>query len=164
MSEKKPSEVVPATPQALAPVPGTPAWIQEFLEQDAWTSLDLKKPEQNDLFMFHRQATDGRIRDAVNQEIAIVHILAHPAQKMDVATGELLDLVRVVLIDADGVGWQAFSKGIRSSVKALFQSRGLPPYDPPVKVVVQQVQSGNGFQMLQFVPPSLCRNGKAKKK
>lgn len=88
---------------------------------------------------------EASLTDYIGKPLEIVDVVAHPIRIADEVTGEIIDTVRVVLIDKNGVGYTAVSQGIVNSLARIFQIVGMPSWiDEPVKMEVKQVKTRNG--------------------
>lgn len=87
-------------------------------------------------------APEYKIGDCINQEIAVRDVFVENVEMTGTETGELYNVPRVVLIDADGHSYQATSKGIFNALRRLCQIYGAPTWETPVRVRVKQVQRG----------------------
>lgn len=88
---------------------------------------------------------ENSLTDFIGKPLEIVDVVAHPIQLMDEETGEMINTVRVVLIDKNGVGYTAVSQGIVNSLARIFQIVGMPSWiEEPVKMEVKQVKTRNG--------------------
>ena len=96
---------------------------------------------------------EEKLDDHKNEVLNIVDVVAHPISIVDENTGELIETVRVVLIDENGVGYAAVSEGIVSSLQKLFGIVGQPSYNPPLsmKVVEQKTRKGFKTNTIQLV-------------
>jgi hypothetical protein len=81
---------------------------------------------------------------------------------VDKATGEVRDLVRIVLVAKDGKTYQCFSAGIRQSLRLLFASEGLPPYERPMLLEfgVKKLPAGQLLVLRPHVPEPAKEKGK----
>lgn len=92
-----------------------------------------------------------QLSDHRNEVIDIVDVAAHPIKVVSKATGELVNTLRVVLIDKDGVCYQAVSIGVVSSLQKIFSIIGMPSWnDNPVKVKPVEIKTNNGFKVLSL--------------
>ena len=90
-----------------------------------------------------------QLSDHINEEIAIVDVVAHPLQLVNPESGELNECLRTVLIAADGTAYQAVSEGVVSSLSKIFSLCGMPSWtEEPVKVKPVQVKTNKGFKVL----------------
>lgn len=91
----------------------------------------------------------AQLADQVNKVLEIVDVVAHPVQLADMQTGELKELLRVVLIDKNGVSYQAVSEGVVSSLGKIFSIVGTPSWqDEPVKMMPVTVKTAKGYSVL----------------
>lgn len=83
-----------------------------------------------------------RIADCINTVIEVKDIVCEVVKCSNKETGELQTCPRIVLIDKDGVGYQAVSIGIYSAIKKLIAVFGQPTWTTPIKLRVVQVTKG----------------------
>lgn len=109
--------------------------------------------EEKDLLFMATNSPEKRIKDCVNMEITIKHIIAEVVyceSKDDPSVK--VPCPRVVVIDDEGVGYQAVSIGIFSSVKNIFSSYGTPDtWSAPKTFRVLQETKGEK-SILKFAP------------
>lgn len=93
-----------------------------------------------------------QLSDHLNEVLEIVDVVAHPLQLIGQETGELTECLRTVLLDVNGVGYQAVSEGIVSSLSKIFSIVGMPNGDAwreePVKVKPVQLTTSNKRKVL----------------
>lgn len=88
---------------------------------------------------------DRKLSEYIGEVINLKDIVAHPIQLVDENTGELLDALRVVLIDADGTSYEAVSNGVSNAINRILQIFGQPDtWAEPIKVKAIQKQTRNG--------------------
>lgn len=92
---------------------------------------------------------DKRVADFINKKISVTDILVEIRELLNEETGLLEVVPRVVLIDDDGVSYQATSKGIFTAVQNAFRVFGDAPWDPPLVIEVKQ-QGVKAGSMLTF--------------
>lgn len=91
---------------------------------------------------------EKQLVDFVNNELLIVDVVAHTVTLLD-QNGVPNECVRTILIDNKGVGYQAVSGGVVSSLQRIFAIVGMPSWrDEPVKIVPKQVKTQNGKSVL----------------
>ena len=84
----------------------------------------------------------------INEELAIVDVVAHEVVLPDMQTGEAVRCLRTVLISADGKGYQAVSEGVTSALSKIFSIVGLPSWaDEPVIIKPKQITTKKGFKV-----------------
>lgn len=91
-------------------------------------------------------AAEEQLDDHKNLELSIVDVVVHPITLTDENTGEIVDTLRVVLIDDKGVGYQAVSQGIVSSLQKIFAIVGQPTWEPALKMKVVEQKTRKGFK------------------
>lgn len=92
-----------------------------------------------------------RLRECVNMEIHLKDIYAERCEFINRESNEVTPGVRIVFIDADGVSYQAASKGVFTSTQKLLQIMGEPAtWEEPVTVVPKQISKGVNQNVLVF--------------
>lgn len=106
-----------------------------------WTSLDPNKPE--DAWMFQELMTDrGESIDKwIGKTFVAVHCLRHRCQKVDEESGELVDLIRTVLIADNGDTCAWFGGKATQCLMSICSMPliGSPPWKPALPLEVTQV-------------------------
>ena len=76
--------------------------------------------------------------------INVKHVFCEVVTCVNRETGETNMCPRIVLIDTDGVGYQAVSLGVFSALKKIFAIKGSPTtWKKPVKLQVVQITKGD---------------------
>lgn len=86
---------------------------------------------------------DKRIADCINMTIAARDLYIEIVNCTNEETGEVNACPRIVIIDKDGVSYQAVSIGIYSALKKAIQVFGPPTWETPVNLEVKQITKGN---------------------
>lgn len=88
---------------------------------------------------------EKKVADFIGKTIALKDIVAHPIRLLDENTGEVIDAMRMVLIDDKGEGYEAVSSGLVNAVSRILQIFGQPEtWSEPIKVEVVQKGTRNG--------------------
>lgn len=90
--------------------------------------------------------------DVLGEELLIRYFYLHPAEKIDATTGELIQLVRIVLIDTEGKLYETFSTGVRKSIALMCGHMTKGPWMEGLRVRTEAVRTGRGFKMLVLRP------------
>ena len=103
------------------------------------------KNEDEEIILYNAMnAPEKRIADCINMTIEVKHIYCEVVTCVNRESGEESVCPRIVLIDKDGVGYQAVSMGIYSAIKKLMTIKGNPAtWKKPVKLKVTQVTKGD---------------------
>lgn len=103
------------------------------------------KNEDEEIILYNAMnAPEKRVGDCINMTIEVKHIYCEAVTCVNRESGEESVCPRIVLIDKDGVGYQAVSMGIYSAVKKLMKIKGNPAnWKKPVKLKVTQVTKGD---------------------
>ena len=88
---------------------------------------------------------DESVADHIGEVLEITDVVAHPVTLTDEDTGEIINTLRVVLIDKNGKTYTAVSEGITNSLSRVFSIIGMPSWkDDPVKMKIRQIKTRNG--------------------
>lgn len=103
------------------------------------------KNEDEEIVLYNAMnAPEKRVGDCINMTIEVKHIYCEVVTCVNRESGEESVCPRIVLIDKDGVGYQAVSTGIYSAIKKLMTIKGNPAtWKKPVKLKVTQVTKGD---------------------
>lgn len=93
---------------------------------------------------------EKRIKDCINEVIDLTDVYVESVVCTNEA-GISTTCPRVVLIDKDGVGYQAVSKGIFGALKKLFAIFGEPKdWEAPISIKIKQMNRGTNKAILTF--------------
>lgn len=84
--------------------------------------------------------------DHKGEVLEIVDVACHPVTLLDENTGEVVNALRVILVDKNGKNYDAVSQGIVSSLQKVFAIVGQPSYNPPLKLKVVEQKTRKGFK------------------
>lgn len=101
-------------------------------------SFNLKTPEGRDLLQRCEEAPDAQIRSIVGEVFEIRHVYAKVVDKVDEQTGEAFPILRICLINPQGLIVACASDGIRESIVRLMRGHGLPPWKDAIRVTFKQ--------------------------
>lgn len=88
---------------------------------------------------------DKRISDVIGEVINMKDILAHNIDVVSEETGELMTALRVVIIDAEGISYEAVSQGVSNSLQRIMDIFGQPnTWESPIPVKAVQKSTRNG--------------------
>ena len=80
-----------------------------------------------------------------SEVIEIKDFVVHPVTILDENTGELVNMLRTVIISADSTSYEAVSVGIANSLHRLIQFVGQPSeWEEPVFVKIKQKKTRTG--------------------
>lgn len=85
---------------------------------------------------------DKRLGDCINMTILAKDLFCEVVKCVNKETGEVDQCPRIVIIDEDGVGYQAVSLGVFSAVKKLMGVFGQPTWETPIPLVIKQITKG----------------------
>lgn len=89
---------------------------------------------------------EKKIADCIGDTIHLTDIVAHPIKLVDEKTGEVIDSMRMVLIDKEGIGYEAVSSGLVNAVMRIIQIFGQPDtWEEPIPVRPIQKATRNGL-------------------
>ena len=111
--------------------------------QTAYCSLQTTDEKSKATLYNATNSTQERIGDHINEVITVRHLYVEAVQCTNRETGEIKWCPRVVLITDKGIGYQAVSQGVYSSIKKLIQIYGEPAsWQAPIKLKVKQLTRG----------------------
>lgn len=105
----------------------------------------IPKNEDEEIVLFNAMNNpEKRIGDCINMTINVKHVFCEVVTCVNRETNEASMCPRIVLIDTDGVGYQAVSLGVFSALKKIFAIKGSPTtWKKPVKLQVVQITKGD---------------------
>lgn len=105
----------------------------------------IPKNEDEEVVLFNAMNNpEKRIGDCINMTINVKHVFCEVVTCVNRETGDSNLCPRIVLIDTDGVGYQAVSLGVFSALKKIFAIKGSPTtWKKPVKLQVVQITKGD---------------------
>ena len=105
----------------------------------------IPKNEDEEVILFNAMNNpEKRIGDCINMTINVKHVFCEVVTCVNRETGETNMCPRIVLIDTEGVGYQAVSLGVFSALKKIFAIKGSPTtWKKPVKLQVVQITKGD---------------------
>jgi hypothetical protein len=122
-------------------------------QQVFWSSFPQDTPQQRAELFARMQAKGTPLSEMIGKRIQVQHVIAHGVEIADEKTGEITEQPRIVLVTPDGTSYQCVSWGILKSLKTLVQMIGTnPPFDPPLELEVQQINTRRGFRTFQLSP------------
>lgn len=145
------------TSGALAPV-----GIPDLSKPAYWCSVPGTTPESKMLRYAAAEGDSEKMDQVVNTEIVITNLLIKPITKVE-PTGEVKDLLRMVLLLADGKMVGTCSKVVMSALRTMMTEWGLPPWEPGIRVKVTSVQidpKRRTFKLLPVLLPAISAEKK----
>lgn len=102
------------------------------------------KNEDEEIILFNAMNNpEKRIGDCINMTIEVKDVYCEVVTCINNDTGEHTLCPRIVLIDKNGIGYQAVSLGVYSALKKVFAVKGEPStWKKPVKLKVLQITKG----------------------
>ena len=85
---------------------------------------------------------EQRLADCINMTIKAKDLYIEIVNCTNEETGEITACPRIVIIDEEGVSYQAVSLGIYSALKKVIQIFGVPTWEKPIALEVKQVTKG----------------------
>lgn len=104
-----------------------------------FTSLKNETTEQKAILFKAMSNPDERLSDHINQVLHIKDVYMEKVDMVNEETGEISECPRIVLVDSDGVSYQAVSFGVFNALKRIFQVFGKPTWEEPIKMKVIQI-------------------------
>ncbi len=121
-----------------------PSFIEELQSEKSsiFTTLKATTMEEKANLFNAMNNPDKRISDMIGQIINVKDVFAEEIEIVNKETGEVNRAPRIVVIDTDGVSYQAVSVGVMSALKKLFGIFGLPTWEEGIPLQVKQVKNG----------------------
>lgn len=95
--------------------------------------------------LFNATSNPQKISAMIGKRIDLLHFYVEIIQVVSEQTGEIVNVPRVVLIDAKGNGYQGVSIGLYNALKRIVSMFGMPEtWESPLTVEVQQIELKNG--------------------
>lgn len=111
--------------------------------QTSYCSMTAETVEEKATLYNAMNNTEKRIKDCINEVIEIKDVFVEVVNCTNQETGECSRCPRTVLIDVNGVGYQAVSLGVFSALKKLFNVFGEPSeWEAPIKLKIKQISHG----------------------
>lgn len=116
----------------------------------AYCSLIAESPEDKAKIYNAMNNPEKRVKDCINEVISLTDVYVESVTCTNEA-GVSTVCPRVVLIDENGIGYQAVSKGIFSALKKLFGVFGEPKdWTQPINIKIKQMNRGTNKAILTF--------------
>ena len=144
--------VIPATPAELAEIKSEPMMalsVTDFAnpgETRMYCSLPADGSMASKARIFNAvNSPDKKISECIGETLLLKDIVAHNILLTDDDTGEVIEAVRMVLVDADGTSYEAVSGGLANAVQRILGIFGQPnTWEAPIPVKVIQKGTRNG--------------------
>lgn len=106
-------------------------------QQHLTTSIDLTNQAGRQLVVKCMQDADARLTEIVNTDIYLTDFVAHNVRINGPEPGEMIEAVRLVVIDKDQLRYECVSATLLRSLGQLLFLFGEPPWKQPIKVRVK---------------------------
>lgn len=94
---------------------------------------------------------EKRLSDMINKKIRMKDLFAEQVEITDENTGEIINTVRMVIVDDKGVGYACVSKGVFNSMSRLIGLIGHPSeWKEPLTIEIKSKQIGKNNSCLVF--------------
>lgn len=121
---------------------GFDIYVDMTSRQTSFSSLSATTDEEKaDLFNAINNP-EKRLADCINMKINAKDLFIEVVDCTNEETGEVTACPRIVIIDDQGVSYQAVSLGIYSALKKVIQIFGTPTWANPITLEVKQVTKG----------------------
>jgi hypothetical protein len=90
--------------------------------------------------------------EMLGKEIAVRYWMVHEVDFEDENSGEIVRTYRTVLVTPDMETYSYVSMGVAKSVKAIYESFGNKPLDPPLVVIPTQKTTSKKRRLYVLVP------------
>ena len=117
-------------------------------EKVMYCSMHAETMEQKAKLFKAMNNPEKRIADCINTVIEVQDVYVEVVDCTN-PDGEITQCPRIVLIDKNGIGYQAVSIGVFSALKKVIRVFGEPQWEKPLPLMVKQITRG-AKQMLTF--------------
>lgn len=108
-----------------------------------YCSMIAETEEQKTILYNAMNNPEKRIADCINETISVKEIFIEVVFPVNEKTGESNACPRIVLIDADGIGYQAVSLGLYGAIRKAISAFGEPnTWSAPRQFKVKQITKG----------------------
>lgn len=146
LTTRTPAQVAATGPETSGGVFGSAFDLQ------LWSSFP---PDEMGAVIALVQGSALALADMVEKVIPVRHILAHRIDSVDEDTGEVKTLDRIVLVTPDGTAYASTSEGVRRSLSLLMTVYGKPPWSPPLRLKLTQVNTRKGRRTFVLSPSNV---------
>lgn len=109
----------------------------------SFCSLVAKTDKEKALLFKAMNNPEKRLGDCINMTIHAKDLFCEVVTCINKETGDEKECPRIVIIDANGVGYQAVSLGVYGAMKKIIQVYGAPTWDKPLPLIVKQITKGD---------------------
>jgi hypothetical protein len=113
-------------------------------------NVPMNTPEQQMVIFNAIAGGAGKLDDLINKELMVKNAIIARHDWTDKDTGEINPGYKVWLILQDDLVYFSGSNGLTKSLQLIQSFRGLPPWKPPVKCVLKQIQITDGQRWLHL--------------
>lgn len=90
--------------------------------------------------------------DQPKDGIAVRNFMAHTVEMVNRKTGEITNPARIVLVTPEGDCYAFVSDFLGDSIDLIIASFGIGPWEPPIKLRVNESPTRSGFKVLTIDP------------
>jgi hypothetical protein len=115
------------------------------------TSLLADTPENRSKILEILDGEVMRYQDVVNSVFNLADFIAYPIKMVAKDTGELIDAIRLILIDDQGNAVSTCSPYVIDSLHRIGWAQGkMPPWEPPIPVKLAQQSTREGNRVFKL--------------
>lgn len=108
----------------------------------SYTSLKADTSKDKKILFNVMNTPQFRLSDCINTTIKVTDVYCEMVDVVNEETGEMSNMPRVVLVDKDGNGYQAVSKGVFNALKKIFMVFGEPHWEGGIDLKIKQIKKG----------------------
>lgn len=132
---------------ACPPLVISDSWADGKGDGEMITSIDTTTKEGRKVVMSSMMSNLPTLDAVLNTQICVMGCTLHPATKTDEESGEVFQLVRIVLHCHDGKDYQTFAKGVLKSLRIRQSFFGQQMFDPPAVCIPRRVPTSQSRAM-----------------
>lgn len=114
-----------------------------------FSSIPMDSSREDKVKLFNAiNSSENSLTDYIGQKLEITDMVAHPIKLADMQTGEIRELLRIVLIDTDGMAFSCVSEGVANSLQKIISIFGQAPWEPALTMSPKEIKTKAGFKVL----------------
>ena len=114
-----------------------------------FSSIPMNSSREEKVKLFNAiNSSENALIDYRGQKLNITDMVAHPIKLPDMQTGEIKDLLRIVLIDTEANAYSCVSDGVANSLEKIIAIFGQAPWKPALTMTPKEIKTKAGFKVL----------------
>jgi hypothetical protein len=148
MSDQQESTVIVSQDYEAKRIVASSPFLKAHLP-DLASSLNVADEKQSRLLYNSVTKADRSISELIGDVFEASNVIVQVVTKLNKKTGVEETFPRIILVDDDGVSYEAFSWGVLDSVKLLSVVKGPPPWKPQLLLTPVQIPTDGGGRVIK---------------